>query len=59
MGSLFLFAEVIGDDWPQGLSAFVTGAILGAVVGGILGRGDRFRAGRGARYVSTSLRDVR
>jgi hypothetical protein len=37
MGSLFLFVEVMGDDWPQGLSAFVTGAILGAVVGGNLG----------------------
>ena len=37
MGSLFLFVEVMGDDWPQGLSAFVTGAILGTVVGGILG----------------------
>ena len=37
VGSLFLFLEVIGEDWPQGLSAFVTGAILGAVVGGILG----------------------
>lgn len=37
MGSLFLFVEVMGDDWPQGLSAFVTGAILGAVLGGFLG----------------------
>jgi hypothetical protein len=37
MGSLFLFVEVMGDDWPQGLSAFVTGAILGAALGGILG----------------------
>lgn len=37
MGSLFLFVEVMGDDWPQGLSAFVTGAILGAVLGGVLG----------------------
>jgi hypothetical protein len=37
MGSLFLFVTVMGDDWPQGLSAFVTGAILGAVLGGILG----------------------
>lgn len=36
MGSLFLFVEVMGDDWPHGLSAFVTGAILGAVLGGIL-----------------------
>ena len=36
-GSLFLFVAVMGDDWPQGLSAFVTGAILGAVMGGILG----------------------
>jgi hypothetical protein len=37
MGSLFLFVEVMGEDWPQGLSAFATGAILGAALGGILG----------------------
>jgi hypothetical protein len=37
MGSLFLAVEVAGDDWPNGLSAFVTGGIVGAVVGGFLG----------------------
>jgi hypothetical protein len=37
MGSLFLAVEVTGDDWPHGLSAFVTGGIFGAVVGGFLG----------------------
>ena len=37
MGTLFLAIEVAGDDWPHGLSAFVTGGILGAVVGGSLG----------------------
>lgn len=37
MGSLFLAVEVAGDDWPHGLSAFLTGAVLGAVVGGFLG----------------------
>ena len=37
MGSLFLAVEVAGDDWPHGLSAFVTGGIFGAVVGGFLG----------------------
>lgn len=40
-GSLFLFVEVTGENWPQGLSAFVTGAIVGGfaglVVGGLLG----------------------
>ena len=37
MGSLFLAVEVAGDDWPHGLSAFVTGGSIGAVVGGFLG----------------------
>lgn len=47
-GSVFLYVEVTGEDWPQGLPAFVTGAIMGGfaglVVGGLLGwsRG-RFR----------------
>lgn len=70
MGSLFLAAEVAGDDWPQGLSAFLTGAILGAVVGGILGgalgfaQGGIPAAGRPPRpfrprHTSDSLRDVR
>jgi hypothetical protein len=68
MGSLFLFVEVMGDDWPQGLSAFVTGAILGAVLGGFLGGVIGFVQGgeRGTtpaptstRHVTTSLRDVR
>jgi len=40
-GSLFLFVEVAGEDWPSGLAAFVTGAIVGGfaglVVGGLLG----------------------
>ena len=37
MGMLFLAIEVAGDDWPHGLSAFVTGGIIGAVAGGLLG----------------------
>ena len=37
MGSLFLAVEVTGDDWPHGLAAFVTGGIIGASVGGLLG----------------------
>jgi len=40
-GSLFLLAEVAGEDWPHGLAAFVTGAIVGGLaglaVGGLLG----------------------
>jgi hypothetical protein len=37
MGSLFLAIEVASIDWPHGLSAFVTGGIIGAVAGGLLG----------------------
>jgi hypothetical protein len=37
LGSLFLAIEVTGSDWPQGLSAFLTGAIPGGALGGVFG----------------------
>ena len=36
MGALFLAAAVAGDGWPDGLQVFLTGAAVGAVVGGFL-----------------------
>jgi len=63
IGSLFLAVVVAGDDWPDGLSVFLTGATIGALMGGLLGGVVGFVQGdaSGARHASaaTSLRDVR
>ena len=57
LGSLFLWIEVTGPDWPHGLAAFVLGALFGTVLGGAIG-GTVGHAAQGSA-TETSRRDAR
>jgi hypothetical protein len=54
-GSLFLAAVVAGDGWPDGLQAFLTGAVVGGVIGAFLGG----MLGSVSPQAVTSRRDAR
>lgn len=59
MGTSVLIVVVMGDGWPHGLSAFVTGAIFGAVLGGFLGGVIGFVQGGGVTPLAIDGRDHR